>query len=386
MSVAIPERSLADVVQTYWDRQQWLPIAVSHSVILDLLDSADTTAGADTGGDVTIDARGRARMQGALSLASWLELVRFVVGGPQGAPFLPPSGRPLLAQLDELGRGERAAAPERLRGLLAQYLGAPAPHDEVALCAREGLAAGVDEELPTLPPTPVVGLDQGEEAQTTIGAAPGHDRSFGAILDDMFLPPVEAQSSARAAAEAAVVRESEIPPEVAEAARSELMRRSSVPPTSAAEPLVEPSELPHLREDPPGLDVEALVRVPEDRPLAPAEQPSIVAAPPPVWDTDPPAAPPLRERTPLPDVRPAEPAPARADQSDSAHRQVVRRHQIPRSDPPVVLSRAPAARRSAQPATDGNDSLLGPGEERSWLMWAIVLAGLAASMYYLFFV
>lgn len=145
-----------------------------------------------------------------------------------------------------------------------------------------------------------------------------------------------------------------------------------------------PTEIGPRAEAPPALDIEALTGV---------------SAP----DTDPPAAPPSEAGDDWAErARRAERSMTRAaggilegiaregsarpppDASSSSGERPVVRHQLPRNDPPK-LTRAPAARRSARPGgREGDDAILS-GDDRSWVIWALVLAGLTGALYVLFF-
>lgn len=339
--------SLADLQAGFDARGIALPVAVVHAVAADLLDRVEDGAGrALDPHEVTIDPHGRARAPDGTGGDSVVNLVVAVLGAAA-----PPGARELVAAG---GSEPRAISPERVRRLLRRSLSPPAPAREVRAWAES--LRETPSDLPTLPPRKA-------SAPLELEAAAEPER-----------PPLEA------------------------------------PPAFEARPATRPRPEASPRERP--LEASSpLKALDEEREAAPLSK---------SFDEEQEAAPSLKaleeeldqvdEKNPTdllpaqPDVAPDDPRSAEAAKvaeaagvvladivgqgeirgSSPSGRPVVR-HELPRSDPPVTVSSAPAARRSARPGNRGQDSILRPGDDRGWVVWGAVLAALAGAMYLLFF-
>ena len=286
--------TLDRMLEVHADRGDWLPLAVAHSVALDLLQSTapDPSERTLDIAEVTIEPSGVARAEGAVGFRGVLPVITLMLGA-DGSGGLPPHACGLLALLEELSaEGAEDDGIERLRWALEEELPPPADRGEVAALAEELTLPTPepmdhDSELPTLPPE--------------------------------VSPPRAARRRRPAASEAEP-----------HSSQGRLLGGSNY--TAGA----------------------------YDTPPSPPEEAMAQAAGSLVTGL------------------------AREGSARGTPERPVVRHEVPRTDPPVSVDRAPAARRSAQAAIHGDDSILGPGEDRGWWVWLIVLAGVAGAVYLLF--
>lgn len=356
--MSAPRCGLDRVLGAFAERGDWIPTAVGHAIASQLLDDVVDGGGSCVLADVELDENGQAFLRRAVGPAAMVDLVRILVAGDQDR-FAPCTAWPALSAL-EGARGDSAeVAVAQVRDSLRTHLPPPAPEDELArlVCTVVDSSSG-EPDWEALP--------------TRIGPATS-------IGEAEALPAMPRPTSV-AGRPASVARPTSVAGRPASVARP-----TSVAPSADADPLSAPVPAPPL-------DIQALTGVPEPAALS-----------------DPPAAPPLAE----PSERPSEPyavppasheeaerramanagpvldsiaAEGRARESDptaSGERRVVR-HQLPRSDKPVTLTRAPAARRSARASLEGDDVIFA-GDDRGYLMWFLVLAALAGAMYLLFY-
>ncbi len=330
-----------------------LPTALAHAVLLDVLEQANPSAAGRSGGPFSVGADGQVRSERPPSLLDLLGLCERLAG-PEGWP---PSAQPLAGWLGDIESGTVPADPDRLRWAFSLFLPPPAPVEELA-----ALAALVEAESEDLPmPDPVEDAAEGGSELPTLAPS----------VELTFEPPVPMP----------VLRD---PPE-------ELLPSADESDPPAAPPARPRDEAPAAPSRPTSgrfaarggefaseARSEATPTNDRSRPTPPHREPD---------EFDPPAAPPPRSSFVRDAPRPGERSMVEAARDIAAGvaregqpRRVVR-HQIPRNDSPVVLRKAPAARQSAQ----GTDSIIGPGEDRSWVLWGLVVGGLAAALYFLFF-
>ena len=150
------ELGLDLLLQSFQASGGWPPVAVAHSIALDLL--ADTLPteereGAVQASDVTLDLSGRSFVKRPASCVDLINLVTHLIGGGSGKALFPSTARPALGVLEDIANGVLPPEPDRVRLLLAHHLGPPAPYAEVAGVVRSLLGEPeLDVENPTLLP------------------------------------------------------------------------------------------------------------------------------------------------------------------------------------------------------------------------------------------
>ena len=371
------DRTLGTLVRAWNDRGEALPVAVVVSVFDDLLETDGEARSAERPDldDVVIDDRGVAHLGAPTSLDGLAPLLARALGTGQPADdAVPAQARSLVERLASDDPIDRPADAEQLRRWLRDTLGAPAPREEVLACLES--ATG---DLPRM-----------DVPEASLSREPGHATELDAAEPDV--------------AEA----EAPIPPAVAEDSAEEEL--SEAPTLLPAPTLLAPGEtalpVPELADD--QTETPTLLPAPSD---AVAPVPVVVAVDAVVASADAVMIGAdgggevareerrararavveeltVREGSSAEAAQPEEEAESEARPrfgSDPSGARPVVRHEVTRAERPVSLPAAPAARRSARPAGEGRDSLIGPADAKISLVWLVVVAVIAGAIYYTFF-
>lgn len=352
-----PSVRLHDIRASLAERGHPLPVAVTHAVVVALLDAAPGEDAPSVQTELVIDDRGQVH-SGPRAGGDIAKLAVELLGG-DGETW-PASAQPLRPVLEAAAAGNGDVDLYRLRLALRRHLVPPAAPDELrrwAELARLRENSGSDEAGP--PPSV-------DGAPTTVEAVAASPSQALQPESEPVVPPLAGSGPLEPRTEPEVPSGIPTMPPPSEPSPSLLELEEAL----EAEDRAAHTELLPARPDtkPP----EPVIAKPSlDLPASPEEAAALR-----------PAGEVLEEIAASGQAREVEPA---ESGSFSPSGRPVVRHELPRSDPPVMVSSAPAARRSARPATDGHDSLLGPGSDRAWMMWLVVLLALAGAMYLLFF-
>lgn len=366
------DRRLGEVVDAFSARGIRLPVAVAHAVAVDLLAEPIGAGGALSAEDVRLDAHGRSFAARPVGNVAVIELLSDLLGVADGD--LPPSAGPLLALFDDFREGRLPPQGERIRIALARHLGPPATREEVARLAHTTsfseprLDRSAESEAAS--PTPVserlTASDVGSWSDAVPDPPPMGDDAGAHGLDERGHLASETPTLRPApAADPAFGRASSVN-------RSE---RNAVAPWGGSGMSAAADVGGH--DDDRGVDGMGAAYVQTSDvslPYIAATQDRGSG----ITDASYPAPP----DRPASDVRASDVS--ASDLEASGERPVVRL-KVPRSDPPVSVRTAPAARRSARPGATGNDAILGPSEERGWIMWVLAVAVVGAGAYFLLF-
>jgi hypothetical protein len=303
-AVTVLDGAFSALIEAWSRNDTSMPVALVVSIFDDLLaqnEELPKYGGTLRFDDISIDVLGVASMRPGLS-ASIEGLAQLMVRAL--GEDAPAHAWSMIARLSD----EPPRDVEELRMWIRESLGAPAPHDELALALTATLPA----------PSPVLG-------------------SAEAALD--FAEMVDEREHA-----------------------TEIIRTRSAPPVSASTSAV--SSAPPVRENRRDFEVPILSAVPEKAPsLVPQSvPPESVDVLPTILPTQMPAL--------VPASDPPEAALAEGTAVPVDNRPVVR-VQVPKSN--VRVTTAPAARRSAKPASDPRDSLRIPDDRPHWGAWVFVI-------------
>lgn len=173
--------ALDELLTAFSARGGWPPVAVTHSIAVDLLARVRENTVSSRPleiDDVAVDLGGHCWSRRPSSCLAIVKLVSELLGGDPHRSQLPSMARPIFAVLDDVLDGVLPPEPDRIRLALAQHLGPPAPHEEVAQLVRSlNPVEEVESETPTLIPTP-----QPEPDETV------EDSQAGSELKNSHLP------------------------------------------------------------------------------------------------------------------------------------------------------------------------------------------------------
>lgn len=401
-------------IHTVWaDQGQPLPVAVVHSIFEDVLSRSTFSDEARPLRleDLLVDARGQAFLEVPTRFDALCPLIlETLCQGPLGDNVMPPSVGPFLAAL-ERNSDLSVQDAEQLRAWMRAYLGPPADHSEVAACVfgtesalsgREDFESGLPSEYHATLPVPEPADDGSQDLDAMAVAAEELVTLPPAAKSEPSELPEVSSSVIESLAESDLPEESALPTQIGlaeeSAVEAEEEDESELPLAGSPADVIEALS---QQEFPNSESVRANAPTADEAPATTVGAPSVL----PVEDSEPPPLPPsgtVLDATPLDSEEPAPviqadsavdprlPPPrysgstSSGAQSDTSDREVVR-HEMGRVDRPVSVPVAPAARRSARPGIEGDDSLLMPAEGRNIWVWAGVLAALAGAMYMLFF-
>ncbi|MBX2813298.1 MAG: hypothetical protein KTR25_15900 [Myxococcales bacterium] len=225
---------LEEILSAFASRGSWPPVAITHSIAVDLLDDvADPDLGFTelTPRDVALGVSGQGQSQQPYGCQAIAKLLGELLGGDQHRSQLPAMARPVFAVLDDVAEGVLPPDPDRLRIALAQHLGPPAPYTEVANIVR---AVG-GEHLQSEPfvfversqdpdSTPLLVPELVSSADVELTPLPVAKPASSADVELTPVPAAEVVSSADAGSVAEPVSSADVEP-AAESASSDLVER-----------------------------------------------------------------------------------------------------------------------------------------------------------------